>query len=80
MARHYRWDIGLKTPLVPEVSLPFDYLIAPAGAAGVEISDSYWRSADPAPSVAAGGFRYGRIPDDLPPEQVLARLAGLGRR
>ena len=32
------------------------------------------------PLVAAGGFRYGRIPDDLPPEQVLARLAGLGRR
>jgi hypothetical protein len=80
VARHYRWDVGLKTPMVPEVSPPFDYLIAPAGAAGVEISDTFWRSGDPAPRVAVGGFRYGRIPDDLPPERVLARLADLRHR
>ena len=80
VGRHYRWDIGLKTPETPAGGeAGFDFLIAPKGARGVDVGDAFWDTDAGGPSVGSGGFLYARIPEDEAPERVLARLASLGR-
>jgi len=78
VGRHYRWDVGLKTPEVPADDGGLDFLIAPTGARGVELGAPFWTMDAPVPAVAPGGFRYARIPQDTAPERVLAKLANLG--
>ncbi len=80
VAHHYRWDIGLKTPQVPAGVTGLDFMIAPEGAVGVDLGAAFWSTDGPGPATAPGGFRYARIPEDAPPERVLARLASLGPR
>lgn len=61
VAAHYRWDIGVELPAMPDpaVGLPGGCAFAIAGGAPV------------------GAFRYAQIPVDAQPEQVLERLAQL---
>jgi hypothetical protein len=80
VARHYRWDVGLKTPGVPAGDAGLDFMIAPEGAIGVDLGAAFWETDGQGPAIAPGGFRYARVPEHAAPERVLARLAGLGPR
>lgn len=80
VARHYRWDAGLRVPAGRYAGgeSGFAVVIAPAtlpgAASGLALADDFWTgSAVPAP--VAGGFRYARIPPRSDPETVLERLA-----
>ena len=80
VGRHYRWDVGLKTPAVLSAEGRLDFLIAPSGALGVDVGDAFWEAGGALPRVAPRGFLYARIPEEMAPELVLARLGALGRR
>jgi hypothetical protein len=75
VARHYRWDLGLRVPAVPMGWRGPDFLIAPSGASGVDVGDAFWAADGPAPPVAPRGFRHATIPKNAAPERVLSRLA-----
>ena len=80
VGRHYRWDVGLRTPQVPAGGEGgFDFLIAPQAARGVDVGDAFWETDADRPPAGPGGFLYARVPEDAAPERVLARLARLGR-
>lgn len=87
IATHYRWQVGILTPLAGSV----DAIAAtPSGApdfwitaepvagkpCGVLVDPSFWSGAA-APTRPEGGFRYAAIPSDAQPESVLERLAAL---
>lgn len=76
LARHYRWDVGLRTPRELPGESGLDFLIAPEGAKGVEVGQAFWSGGE-APAVAAGGFRHAVIPPDAEPRAVLERLSDL---
>jgi hypothetical protein len=76
VARHYRWDVGLRVSQVTQGGSMFDFLIAPQEAQGVELDPAFWSGAR-APAVPLGGFIYTTIPVDAQPEAVLERLAQL---
>jgi hypothetical protein len=77
LARHYRWDVGLRVPQVPQGESLLDFLIAARDAKGVEVDAAFWSGGGAAPHVPPGGFRYAAIPVDAEPEAVLERLAKL---
>jgi hypothetical protein len=76
-ARHFRWDLGIHVPR-PWTLSPrgFDYVIAPRGAAGVEVPEAFWYGAS-APPLAPGSFYYAEIPEEAEPSEVLGRLKSL---
>jgi hypothetical protein len=80
VARHYRWAVGLKTPSAPPGDVSVDFLIAPAGARGVEVEAEFWLTEIAASKIPADGFRYATVPSALAPERALTRLAELRRR
>ncbi len=77
VARHYRWDVGLKTPEVPAGDTGFDFMIAPEGAVGVDLAAAFWDVDGQVPAIAPDRFRYAQVPEDAAPERVLARLEAL---
>lgn len=78
LARHYRWDVGLRLSQVEDKPSSDGFVIAPQGGLGVELGALFWAGA-PALEVAVGGFRFAEIPVDAVPETVLARLRPLWR-
>lgn len=77
VARHDRWDIGLKTPEVPTGNPGLDFMIAPERTVGVDLGSAFWVTEGSGPAIAPGGFRYIQVPEDVAPERVLARLNAL---
>jgi hypothetical protein len=76
-ARHFRWDLGIHLPR--PCALPpkrFDYVIAPQGAAGIDLPEAFWYGAA-APPLAPGSFYYAEIPEEAEPSEVLGRLKSL---
>jgi hypothetical protein len=80
VGHYYRWDVGLWTPFPAADTGDLDFVIAPAGGLGVIVDETFWHSNAAAPTLPAGGFRYGRIPADAVPERTLLRLTELRRR
>ncbi len=82
VARHYRWDVGLKVPdsaFAPGTEQGIDFCIANArwgGVGSVILDEAFW-AGEPAPPVPGTGFYFARVPEDAAPEDVLARLATL---
>lgn len=74
VARHYRWDVGLKSPEVPAGDTGLDFMIAPKGAVGVDLGAAFWDVDSQVPAIVPNGFRYARVPEDAAPERVIARL------
>lgn len=77
IARHYRWDIGVRAAYKIDVDRAgLDFFVAPKGVRAVELSRSYWETGE-FPSIAPGHFWFGSIPAHARPEQVLERLVAL---
>lgn len=83
IASHYRWDLGARFPTAAAFSgdaTGLQFVIAPKAIGGVvngvALPDSFW-SGDVAPAAPRGGFRFGSVPADAVPEQVLDRLSSL---
>lgn len=77
VGHHLSWDVGIRSAAIAPVALGVDFCIAPAAATGVEIPDSFWTAATTPVAPIGGRFRYGRIPPEASPEQVLERRAAL---
>jgi hypothetical protein len=80
VARHYGWDIGVRLPAAVIGKGQLDFVIAPSGARGVDVGETFFEADEPAPAVTTGGFRYASIPAGASPERVLARLSILARQ
>jgi hypothetical protein len=82
IARHYRWDVGLRSSPGSSVAAtaPFDFRIMDApmceGICGIELAPGFWAGEAP-PTLPDGAFYFGDVPVDAVPEALLARLAVL---
>jgi hypothetical protein len=82
LATHYRWNVGLLTPISSENVGPAaagpDFWIAPSlipgKGHGLLVPDSFWSDAV-RPERPEGGFLFATIPANAVPETVLERLA-----
>ena len=82
LAKHYRWDIGVRahTPEPGSANIGIDFAITPAPlvrlAHGIDIDHRFWSGAA-LRVVPDGSFLFAQLPADAVPEQVLERLAVL---
>lgn len=80
VARHYRWDAGLKADIAvdPAAAALLDFAIDPVDGGGmrhgVAVPAGYWNGDGEAPTAK---FRYACIPAQAKPEIVLDKLAAL---
>ena len=84
VAKHYRWEIGIRFPGVGALTgleaIALNFHIAPmflpVECQGLAVGADFWGGGAPAP-VPANGFYYARVAPDAVPEQVLERVATL---
>ncbi len=81
VARHYRWDVGLRLPddvVFEGEATDLQFVIAAHAVGGAVhlrcLSDTFWSGAAP---VETGPHHFATVPVDAVPETVLARLAAL---
>jgi hypothetical protein len=78
VARHYRWDIGIRGDTPGGAGPVVDFRIGACGPGivGVPLPRSFW-DGKPPPAVLGPGFWFAEVPADAVPESVLGRLAVL---
>lgn len=89
VAKHYRWEVGIKIPAYLHPKPPsreegggegIDFWITdagmPTGVTGLILGDAFW-SGESAPPLSGTGFYFARVPEDAVPERVLERLGTL---
>jgi hypothetical protein len=76
VARHYGWDVGLRSELPLDAQGEIDFVISPSSTRYVEVGADFWSTGAIAP-LSAGGFRFLTVPADAQPQIVLDRLDAL---
>lgn len=73
VARHYGWDVGVRSARSIDGAGDVDFVVSPGSAASPEIDPGFW-SGGATPQVATGGFRFAAIPVGADPQTVMERL------
>lgn len=76
VARHYGWDVGLRTSRSIDGSGEVDFVVAPDNPRYLELGEGFW-SAGAIPPPVRGGLRLVTIPPNAEPQSVLSRLETL---